>query len=208
MTDWSATVRELGPGGYAAYAASRAAALIPGLAFHRYLLIAVPRSGMPSLPRGYSIVELDEAALTTHAADLDLPLRAIRHRMDQRMTCLAAMRADRLVGVNFVTAGGFDEDEVKVTFLPPTGAAWDTGLYVHPEHRGSRAFAALWAGTASWLSANGLEWSMSRIAHYNLPSISSHRRMGAGPVGQLNALRFGRYQWLFGTDAVVRLVLP
>lgn len=194
--------------GFAAYVASRAAAQIPGVAFRSYTLLAVPRTGMPDLPRGYTVTELEAAALVDHAAVLELPLAAIEHRTGQGMTCLAAMRNGELIGVNFVTTTGFDEDEVAVRFVPPAGAAWDTGLYVRAEYRGTRAFAALWAGTASWMAARGLDWSLSRIARNNLPSIAAHARMGGVVVGELNALRFRRHQWLFGASPVIYPRLP
>ncbi len=160
------------------------------------------------MPRAYSVVPIDEPELVRHADALELPLPAIRHRMGQGMTCLAAMRGRSLVGVNFVTQGPFDEDEVAVRFIPPPGAAWDTGLFICPAQRGGRTFAALWAGTADWLATHGLDWSMSRIAHYNLPSLASHRRMGGVEIGTLNALRIGGQQYLFGSDPVLRLRAP
>lgn len=182
--------------------------MVPGAAFHNYRLIAVPRSGMPPMPRDFSVAPFDEPEVVRYSETLELPRAAIRHRMEQGMTCLAAMRDGRVTGVNFVTTGPFDEDEVAVCFVPPPCAAWDTGLFVCPAQRGGRTFAALWAGTAEWLAERGLDWSMSRIAHYNLPSLASHQRMGGVEIGRLNALRVGGRQYLFGADPVVRLQLP
>lgn len=208
MASWSATLRELGPAGFATYAASRAAALIPGVALHSYVLIAVPRSGMPDLQRGFVIRELDAATVAENAASLELPLAAVHHRMGQGMTCLAALRDDQIAGVTFLTDQAFDEDELAVRFVPPAGAAWDTGLYVRPGSRGGRAFAALWAGTANWLAERGLDWSVSRIAHYNTASIAAHRRMGGVITGTLHGLRVGGKQWLSAPSAVIGPELP
>jgi hypothetical protein len=93
-----------------------------------------------------------------------------------------------------------------VRFSVPTDAGWDTGLWLKPEHRLGRGFAALWAGTADWLHAQGRHWSMSRIADYNLPSILSHRRMGAVTVGHITVIRFFRWQWMAeGRPRVIKL---
>ena len=208
MASWSATLRELGPAGFATYAASRAVGRIPGVALHSYVLIAVPRNGMPDMPRGFAIRELDAATVADNAAALDLPSTAVNYRMGQGLTCLAALRHDRIVGVTFLTEQAFDEDELAVRFIPPTGAAWDTGLYVRPESRGGRAFAALWAGTANWLEERSLDWSVSRIAHYNTTSIAAHRRMDGAIVGKLTGLRVGSSQWLSTHSAVIRPAVP
>ena len=200
--------RTLGPAGFASYAFGRAAAAVPGLSWHRYRLIAVPRAGMPAMPRGHHVKPLspDEAAMVGPL--LALPQAAQDHRFRQGMTCLGAWRGDRIVGVNWVTDGPFDEDEVAVRFVPPAGSAWDTGLYVRPEDRAGRAFSALWAGTGEWMAARGLAWSMSRVADYNLSSLRSHLRMGGRELGRFAALRAGSRQWLFGAQPVLLLPDP
>ncbi len=200
-----ASLGELGPLGFASYAAARLAEKIPGISWHRYRLIAVPRSAMPAMPRGHVSREMDEAEIASNAAVLELPSVAIRHRLRQGVTCLGAWRGDRLLGVNWLTDKAFDEDEVAIRFALPAGCAWDTGLYVRPEDRGGRAFAALWAGSADWLAARGLDWSLSRIADHNLASWRSHCRMGGRPLGSVSALTLGRSQWTVGTGvATVR----
>ena len=93
-------------------------------------------------------------------------------------------------------------------FVPPPGACWDTGLYVRPEFRAGRAFAALWAGSAAWMAERSLDWSMSRIAAYNLDSLRSHARMGAVEIGSLTALKLGHRQWLTGGTETLCLRLP
>jgi hypothetical protein len=200
--------RTLGPAGFASYAFGRAAGAVPGLSWHRYRLVAVPRAGMPAMPRGFRAGPLGPDDVASAAALLELPQAAQDHRFRQGMTCIGAWRGDRLVGVNWLTNGPFDEDEVAVRFVPPPGSAWDTGLYVRPDDRGGRAFAALWAGSAQWLAAHDLAWSMSRIADYNLPSLRSHLRMGGIELGRFAALRAGGRQWLFGAQPVLLLPVP
>lgn len=195
---WAGTYRTLGPKGFASYALSRAVRALPGVAYRRYQLIAVPRAAMPPMPRGHVARELEPGEIRYVAPDLELSDTTIEYRLGQGMTCVGAFRGERLLGVTWLTDRPFDEDEVAVRFVPPPGAAWDTGLYVRPEDRGGRGFAALWAGTAEWLAGHGLEWSMSRITDYNDGSWRAHARMGARMLDTLTALRVGDRQWLLG----------
>lgn len=185
----------LGLAGVLSYAAARFAARAGMLGYNRYTLVAVPVGGMPKMPRGFRIEQLDGRLLASH--QIDVPAEVQHARFAQGLTCLGAFNAKgELVGVNWVGKGPFLEDEVHVRFSVPADAGWDTGLWVRPEHRLGRGFAALWAGTAEWLHEQGLAWSMSRIADYNLASILSHRRMGAVTVGHITAIRFFRWQWM------------
>jgi hypothetical protein len=195
---WADTYRTLGPKNFASYAFTRAIGTMPGIAYRRYEVIAVPRSGMPSMPRGHDVRPLRREELLHVRADLDLGTETIAYRSAQGMTCLGAFRGERLLGVTWLTDEPFDEDEIAVRYVPPPGAAWDTGLFVRREDRCGRGFAALWAGTAGWLRDRGLFWSMSRITDYNDGSRRAHARMGATCVDTLAALRVGDHQWLFG----------
>jgi hypothetical protein len=189
------TLQMLGLAGVLSYAAARFAARAGMLGYNRYTLVAVPVDGMPKMPRGFRVEALDQAALASHDIDVSPDVQATRFA--QGLTCLGAYNAkDELVGVNWVGAGPYIEDEVHVRFSVPADAGWDTGLWVRPEHRLGRGFAALWAGTADWLRAQNRHWSMSRIADYNLPSLLSHRRMGAVTVGHITVIRFFRWQWM------------
>ena len=193
---WAATFRTLGPRRFASYVVLRATAPLPNISYLRYLLIAVPRTAMPAMPRGHHVRALTFGEIAT--APLELSADTIDFRLSQGMTCLGAFRNDRLLGVTWLTDGSFDEDELPVRFEPPPGAAWDTGLYIRPEERGGRAFSALWAGTADWLADRGLDWSMSRITDYNEASWRAHARMKAQAIGTVTALRLGRHQWAIG----------
>jgi hypothetical protein len=195
----------LGLAGIASYAAARLAAKAGVLGYNRYSLVAVPVTGMPRMPRGFYVQPLDTAALEHHEIDASPEVQATRFA--QGLTCLGAFNArDELVGVTWVGTEPFVEDEVHVRFFVPENAGWDTGLWVKPQHRLGRGFAALWAGTADWLQKHGRHWSMSRIADYNLPSILSHKRMGAVTVGHITAIRFFRWQWMAdGRPRMVRV---
>jgi len=193
---WAGTYKALGPKAFASYALARAASALPRVAYHRYHIVAVPRAGMPGMPRGHAVRALNTSEINYVAPDVDLTPQTVEFRLRQGMRCLAAFRGERLLGVTWLTDKPFDEDEVAVRFVPPPRAAWDTGLYVRPEDRGGRAFAALWAGTAEWLADRGLEWSVSRINDYNDGSWRAHRRMGGYRLDTLTALRVGDHQWI------------
>ncbi len=174
------------------YGAARLASGTRCFGYHRYRLLAVPRSGMPSMPGGYRVQSLSARDLAKYTIDVGIDVQAARFA--QGLICIGVFNGERLCGVNWLTIGDFDEDEVRVRYVLPQGAAWDTGLWVTPERRMSRAFAALWAGSADWLAANGLNWSISRIADYNLASLNSHQRMHAVDIGRLLVLRVGNVQ--------------
>jgi hypothetical protein len=195
----------LGVAGLLSYAAARLAARAGMLGYNRYSLLAVPVEGMPKMPRGFRVDYLDAEALAQHQIDVSVEVQATRFA--QGLVCLGAFNSkNELVGVNWIGRGPFVEDEVHVRFSVPNDAGWDTGLWVRPEHRLGRGFAALWAGTAEWLLGQGCAWSMSRIADYNLPSILSHKRMGGTIVGHVTAVRFFRWQWMAeGRPRLVRL---
>jgi hypothetical protein len=201
----ASTIQMLGLAGLLSYGAARLAAKAGMIGYNRYTLVAVPVDGMPAMPRGFRVEALSAEMLAGHEIDVDADVQA--SRFAQGLTCLGAFNAkDELVGVNWIGTGPFIEDEVHVRFSVPADAGWDTGLWVKPEHRLGRGFAALWAGTAHWLRGQGRNWSMSRIADYNLPSILSHRRMGAITVGHITVIRFFRWQWMAdGRPRIVRI---
>jgi hypothetical protein len=200
-----ASLKLLGLAGVVSYAAARLAAKAGMLGYSRLMLVAVPVSQMPGMPKGFSVRPLSAAALQSHVIDIPPDVQSLR--FEQGMTCLGAFnRKNQLVGVTWVGPGPFEEDSMAIRFHVPVGAAWDTGLWIQPQHRLGRGFAALWAGTAQWMRANNKDWSMSWIADYNLPSLLSHRRMGAVTVGQVLRFRFFRWQYVAeGRPKLVRI---
>lgn len=200
-----ASLKFLGLAGIISYAAARLASKAGMLGYSRLMLVAVPVSGMPEMPKGYRVSAIDPESLLNHV--IDIPAEVQRLRFAQRMTCLAAYnRKDELVGITWVGGGPFNEDAMPIRFHVPDNAAWDAGLWITPRHRLGRGFAALWAGTASWLRTNDKDWSMSWIADYNLPSLLSHQRMGAVTIGRVLTFRFFRWHYIAkGRPRLVRL---
>lgn len=190
------TLKVLGPVTALSYATARIAARLPGLSWHRYVLISVPLAGMPKMPRGYGVREIAADELKTFVIDAGIEVQA--DRFARGLICLGAFDGDALIGVNWLGVERFDEDEVDVRFLLPADAAWDTGLWIRDDRRLGRGFAALWAGTGAWLAARGLARSMSRIADYNLASLNAHRRMAGVTLGHVTAAGIGGWQLSVG----------
>lgn len=198
-----ASLKLLGLAGVVSYAAARLAAKAGMIGYSRLMLVAVPVSGMPAMPKGFRIQPMTTSSLSQHVIDISPDIQ--RLRFAQGMTCLGAFnRKDELVGVNWVGSGPFEEDAMPIRFHVPKDAGWDAGLWIKPQYRLGRGFAALWAGTAEWLRENGKSWSMSWIADYNLPSLLSHKRMGAVALGQVMTFRF--FRWHYMAEGAPKLV--
>lgn len=202
------TIQMLGLIGAASYLAARAARGMGTLAWHRYAILAQPRAGLPVMPRGYAVRELAAAELAGlaqegQAVDASAAVRA--ERFAAGLTCLGVFdRRAALTGLVWLGQGTYREDEVAVRFVIPPRCCWDTGLWIAPEHRMGRSFAALWAGVGQWMDARGLGHSLSRVADYNLPALTAHRRMGAQVLSRRSFLRIGGWQW--AGEAQPRLV--
>jgi hypothetical protein len=187
------TIQMLGLIGAASYLAARVVRG-GGLAWHRYAILAQPRSQLPAMPRGYAVQELTAEALASHPVDADPAVQA--QRFAAGLACLGVFdQQDRLTGLIWLGQGLYREDEVAVRFVIPPQCCWDTGLWIAPEHRMGRSFAALWAGVGQWMDVRGLSHSLSRVADYNVPALAAHRRMGARVLAHRSFLRIGGWQW-------------
>jgi hypothetical protein len=197
------SLKMLGVAGVVSYAAARLATKAGIVGYRRFAMVSVPLAGMPDMPRGFTVRELTPAALSQLTIDVPQPVQA--GRFAQGLNCLGAFNPkDELVGVTWVGSEPFTETLFHVRFAVPDDAAWDTGLWIVPKHRLGRGFAALWAGTADWMRANGKRSSMSWIADYNLPSLMSHKRMGALTLGRITILRV--FSWQYMAEGRPRLV--
>lgn len=170
-----------------------------------FRLIAIPVSALPKMPRGYRVVSLDTAALSIHKIDVSTEI--VADRFNQGLECLGAFNAaNDLVGVIWLGRQGYSEGKHLFTFCPPSDGAWDTGLWVHPDYRMSRAFAALWAGGREWLGARNLQWSYSAVSDYNIASMRSHSRLGMMTLGFMLILRIGTWRLMGGRKSRWQLV--
>ena len=193
------TIQLLGMLGTFSYVLARAARASGVAAFHRYAIVSQPRERLPAMPTGYRVEALDAAALgglVQGGQRIDASAEVQALRFAAGLTCLGAFnRKDQLVGVIWLGTGRYDEDEVQARFLLPEGCCWDTGLWIAPQHRMGRSFAALWAGAGEWMDARGLTHSLSRISDYNLPALLAHKRMGAAVLTHRSFLQLGKWQW-------------
>ena len=101
------------------------------IGYSRLLLVAVPVSGMPEMPRGFRVAPMSAAELEKHSIDISPAVQ--RLRFAQGMTCLAAFnRKDELVGwarkfslfpYPFVTAC------CAMEFMAVSASAYDTDRF-------------------------------------------------------------------------------
>lgn len=189
------TLKLIGLTGVVSYAVARAAVHFRVLSWHRAHVVAVPRARLPRMPRGYSLREIGFEELDQWVIDISPEQQATRFA--QGLACLGAFNSNNdLTGVVWITGSGCTEGDVALFSRPPTNGAWDTGMWIHPDHRLGRTFQALWAGVADWLDARGLDASYSAIADYNVNSLGAHRRLGMVRLGSITALRIGQRQWI------------
>ena len=196
------TIQLLGLAGVLSYAAARFATQARVIGYSRYSIVAIPRHGLPKMPRGFTVRPLSFDELATYK--IDATREEQERRFNQGLTCLAAFNASGdFVGITWLGTKAFDESMVRLRFVVPDNAIWDTGLWIHPDHRLGRGFAALWAATGEWMDAHDRNWSISWIADYNLPSLLSHRRMGSQLLGHITTLRL--FHWQFMSQGRPRL---
>lgn len=199
------TIKSLGFTGAASYAFGRFATGVRVASWHRAHVVAVPRARLPRMPRGFMVRPLTASELAFHSVDVTPAQQAERFR--QGIECLGAFNGDGLLtGLVWMTDRGCTEGDLALFSAPPAGAAWDTGMWIHPDHRMGRTFQALWAGVGEWLDARGLDWSCSAIADYNISSMGAHQRLGLQVISRITALRIGYWQWIAVGDSGWRFV--
>lgn len=188
------TIQIIGVVGVLSYAIARLAARSGWFSYHRFEILAIPRSGMPKMPRNYCVRTLAASDLVDMVIDVDSDVQAMR--FGQGLECLGCFApSGQLAGVIWLGVDDHRDDDVAVQFDLSDDCCWDTGLWIAPEHRMSRAFPAIWAGVADWMAQRRLDWSVSRIADYNIGSLLPHRRMAARELGGIAVFRFGHWQY-------------
>lgn len=198
-----AAFRVIGASGLVSYAIARLCAERRHIAYHRFNLVAVPVAMLPAMPRGYSWRRLESAELACHKTDVEPQVHA--QRLAAGLVCIGVFtRAGELVGVSWIGTGIQEDPLYGVRYELPPATAWDLGLWVPQERRMTRAFAALWAAIGEWLRGEGLCWTMSSIAAYNVASITAHRRLGASELRSVTVVRIGKLQISFGAEPLLR----
>ena len=165
------------------------------LGWHRLHVVALARANLPAMPRGYSMRALTPAEFT--GLDMDSAAAIQADWLGQGYDCLGVVTPKgALAGVVWMGKNRAREGNIALDFVLPRQVAWDTGMWVHPEYRAGRAFAALWAGVGEWMDRHGLHYSYSVIADYNVASLTAHRRLGLAVLANLLVIRIGRRQWI------------
>lgn len=139
----------------------------------------------------------------TTLAEADRPAAVIASRFEQGARCLVAESKGRLAGFLWFVVGPYNEDEVRVRFVPgpPGSAAWDFDVMVMPQFRMGRLFSYLWSRANAELAARGVTHTMSRISAFNAASLASHQRLGARVVGSATFVCIGRWQLMYSSQA-------
>ena len=127
---------------------------------------------------------------------LPLSPETLAHRTDAGIVCIAAFKESELVGCQWLTLGGHEDEQFRVRLVPQPEASsvWDFDIYLDPTQRSTFVFARLWDATFEFLTKRGVRWSMSYISTFNPGSLASHRRLGALPVGRALFVRLGPWQ--------------
>lgn len=200
----SLAFKVIGVIGLASYAVAYAATRLRHVRYHRFRIVAQPTSALPQMPRGYTWRLLSPEDLAGHTIDVGPEVQ--HERFAAGLACLAVFDArGALAGVSWLATGTAQEPMYGLSFRLAPGCAWDTGLWVPPEKRMGRAFAAVWAAIGEWTKSRGLRWSLSSIADYNVASILSHRRLGARDMGTVMVLRIGSVQLTLGARPLLRI---
>jgi hypothetical protein len=177
----------------AVYRWNRLLSKLPGVDLRRYVFVEQPIGHLPQAsPQFPSLLfEQDDPQL----AKL-WPNSAVRkYRFAQGARCLVVLHKDRLAGGLWLIDRRYVEDEVRATYIFADSHSWDFGLYIDPDFRATRAFAALWGAAALHLATEGKRGSLSRIADYLAPSLRAHARMGAKYLGRATFLTLGKAQY-------------
>jgi hypothetical protein len=159
----------------------------------------------PAGPQRSGSFTLDWAARDApQFAQIERPSHVIASRFAQGARCLMATTNEGdLAGFLWFVVGPYEEDEVRVRFVPsPVGeAAWDFDVAIVPRFRMGRLFSYLWSRAASELAHQGVTHTMSRVSAFNAASIASHRRLGARIVGDATFVCAGPVQLMHASRA-------
>jgi hypothetical protein len=77
---------------------------------------------------------------------------------------------------------------------------FDFDVYIFPEHRLGRGFAALWHGAGVYLRARGIDMTFSRLTRFNLQSQRAHAHLGNRKIASAVFLKLGTVELMFATN--------
>jgi hypothetical protein len=200
LRKWLAPFREFGVVAGLAYVAHRLLTRCsPHWGLIVYELMQQPVAAKPLLPPAHAgqvrWVELGRDA--PQLAEMPPPAAVKQARFDQGAACIAVYYREKYVGYVWFAFGHYEEDEVRCTFelAEPTRSVFDFDVYVFPQHRVGRAFAALWHAANGYLLGRGVVRTCSRISRFNEASRRAHAQLGARVIGRALFLRLGRFEY-------------
>ena len=176
----------------------------PRFALTSYRVVAQPVAAGPFYPAGRtSAITIRRAppgdpALTKSVAR---PPGEIRQRFDSDGICLLAEKRGEVVGYLWLLFGAYPEPEDRCLIVPwpPGRVAWDLDVFIMPNERLGPAFTRLWDAANALLRERGIDWTLSRISTYNVPSLAAHRHLGSLPLGRMSFLRLPGVELFVGT---------
>lgn len=200
---WLAPFREFGWAAGAAYVGDRVLQrLTQRAAVRLYDLMEQPVDSSSPLPAAHA-QHVRWQRLGPGSPELELmpvPASVRQARLAQGAHGLAVYLRDKYVGYAWLAFDHHDEDEVRCRFglEQPQRSAFDFDVYVFPQYRLGRAFAAVWHAVNAYLRERGVERTCSRISRFNVASQRAHAQLGARRVGSALFLQFGALQLAFG----------
>jgi hypothetical protein len=192
--------RELGFAGGAAYLADRVLRLLgPSWGLRLFDLIEQPVVGAPGLLPEAHAQQVRYTVLDRNSPEvreMPRPAEVIQARFDAGSVALAVYLRDKYVGYVWFAFDHYDDDEVRCRYKLRNAdrAAFDFDVYVFPQYRLGRAFAAVWHAANQYLGARHIERTCSRIAGINLASQRAHAQLGARRLYRALFVFAGRLQ--------------
>lgn len=188
-------LKTIGVVSLASYGLAKIAHATRWLNWHRLHVVALARANLPAMPRGYTMRALTPSEFAK--LDMDTAAAIQADWLGQGYDCLGVVTPNGAVAaVVWMGTRQAREGNIALDFVLPEQVAWDTGMWVHPDYRAGRAFAALWAGVGEWMDQRGLHYSYSVIADYNIASLMAHHRLGTTLLANLLVIRIGSWQWI------------
>jgi hypothetical protein len=107
------------------------------------------------------------------------------------------------VGYVWFRFGPYDEDEVRCRYLiePAAQSVFDFDLYVFPEYRLGRAFAAIWHHAIARLRAREIRYSFSRVTRFNVASRRAHSHLGWRRAASALFLKLWRVEMMIASTS-------
>lgn len=168
-----------------------------------YELVAQPVAAEPLLAPAHRR-DLRWTTVTPQSPELvQMPrsAAALQARFDQGAMCIAVYRKEHFIGYAWFCFERYHEDEVRCVYVlaAPERMVFDFDVYIFPQYRIGRAFAAVWDSANEFLRQRGIEHTCSRISRFNLASRQAHARLGTRSLGHALFLRAGAWQFTLHT---------